>query len=98
MVELLQKASVVNGNFWESMSYKQQLQDLFDDGTKKGNADNVKYSEERISEYVNKQYQGSEYKKPKNVNSQLWILGGASLAPLNSAEKNRGFYGRELFI
>jgi hypothetical protein len=74
MVELLQKASVVNGGFWQSMLYKQQLQALFNDGTKKGSADNVLYSERSISEHVNKQYQGSPQKKPKNVNSQWWIL------------------------
>ncbi|HEX8278120.1 MAG TPA: hypothetical protein VF540_05470, partial [Segetibacter sp.] len=92
MIELLQKASVVKGNFWESMLYKQQLQELFNDGTKKGNAHNVKYSEESISQYVNKKYQGSQYKKSKNVNSQLWILGGASFSSFKfSGEKTATF-------
>jgi hypothetical protein len=87
MVELLQKASVVNGSFWESMLYKQQLQELFNDGTKKGSADNVMYSEESISEYVKKQYQGSEHKKLKNVNNQWWILGGASVSSFKISEE-----------
>jgi len=83
IIELQQKGAVVNNSFWESMTYKQQLKELFPSEKDKEKINQLNYTEESIGSFVNKQNKVEpNLKKPNSNFDGLLIMAGASLNSL----------------
>ena len=76
--ELIQKSAIVNNIYWESMTYKQQLREMFTGENMEDKINDLAYTEKSVANFLNKQSGGVSVQKKKNENEGLFVIAGLS--------------------